>query len=218
MLSPGTAVAPVPTMRSALSSEVGAVPAGTVTVGGVPAAPAGERSAAGIGAMAMRAPPPGAVVEVADGPLPRACVVVVLVAPVEDDGDELQAARTNAPATTNVAATAQARECRWSMSRDGSRSLPPPGGRRPGRFTRANRCPRPTEYGPGRRPQRVIRYGSHAGGAVRRYSSISARTTAGASALPPSAVGASVGVSAETSAAAHELPPPAVVSASFSRR
>ena len=99
------------------------------------------------------------------------CVVVCSLLPVGVDGEELQAASTNAPATTNVAATAQARECRWSMSRDGSRSLPPPGGRRPGRVTRANRCPRPTVLAR-RRPQRVTRYGSHAGGAVRRYSSI----------------------------------------------
>jgi hypothetical protein len=43
-VSPGLAVAPVPTMRLALSNRVGGAPAGTVMVGGVPVVPAGDRS------------------------------------------------------------------------------------------------------------------------------------------------------------------------------
>jgi len=61
-VSPVTAFSPLPTMRSALSRRVGGGPGGTVTVGAVPAVPAGERSAGGMGPMATRAPPPGTVV------------------------------------------------------------------------------------------------------------------------------------------------------------
>src|SRR5580700_3793798 len=43
--SPLAAAFPVPVIRSELSSAVGGVPDGTVTVGAVPAVPAGERSA-----------------------------------------------------------------------------------------------------------------------------------------------------------------------------
>ena len=51
-LSPGTAAAPVPVMRSALWSEVGGVLDGTVTFGAWPVVPAGDRSAAGMGRIA----------------------------------------------------------------------------------------------------------------------------------------------------------------------
>ena len=61
-LSPGAAAAPVPAMRSALWSEVGGVPDGTVTLGAWPAVPAGDWSAAGIGRMASSGLWPGTVV------------------------------------------------------------------------------------------------------------------------------------------------------------
>ena len=48
--SPALAAGPLPWMRSADSRPVGGAPAGTVTVGAVPAVPAGDRSAAGMGA------------------------------------------------------------------------------------------------------------------------------------------------------------------------
>jgi hypothetical protein len=99
-------------MRSALCSDVGGVPEGILMVGAVPAVPAGERSAAGMGAMA---PPPGVVVElppaatvvvVADEPLPVLCDVFATFEDADEfDGEELQAARPsaqNAPSAASV--------------------------------------------------------------------------------------------------------------------
>ena len=71
-----------PMMRSALWRQVGGVPVGTVTVGACPAVPAGDRSAAGMGAMASSGLAAG------DGrgrlvpePLPRSCSSWHLAAP-----------------------------------------------------------------------------------------------------------------------------------------
>ena len=50
--SPVFATAPVPVIRSALSSCVGGEPGGTTTVGALPAVPAGDRSAAGMAPIA----------------------------------------------------------------------------------------------------------------------------------------------------------------------
>jgi hypothetical protein len=46
--SPALAAGPVPVIRSAVSSVVGGLPDGTVTVGAFPAVPAGDRSAVGM--------------------------------------------------------------------------------------------------------------------------------------------------------------------------
>jgi hypothetical protein len=110
-------------MRSALSSVVGGVPDGTVTVGAVPAVPAGERSAAGIAAMALSGLPGGAVT-VVEGPLPEPPAVVV-VFDAEFDGEELQAASPRAPARTMAVTSApERRERVGRMASKGSR--PPP--------------------------------------------------------------------------------------------
>jgi hypothetical protein len=86
------------------------VPEGTVTVGAVPAVPAGERSAAGIGAMAPLAEPLGAVV-VVDGPVPvpefELDDVVVVVFELDGfEGEELQAESPTAPARTKAVTSA----------------------------------------------------------------------------------------------------------------
>ena len=113
-------------MRSALWSDVGGVPDGTVTVGAFPAVPAGDRSAAGIGRMASSGLSPGTVVvvlvpEVAlPIPLPEATVPVAL--PAGCDGEELQAARPSALAAPIRSATVRASGVRENMRRDGSRS------------------------------------------------------------------------------------------------
>src|ERR1700728_3731545 len=119
-------------MRSALSRPAGGGPGGTVSVGACPAVPAGDRSAAGIGTMAVSALAPGAFVVVV------ACDVLAAFDDVAG-GEELQAARTSAPAAAR-AATARARRCeeRRDMGRDGSRWPSPGNGtgtgrRRPGR-------------------------------------------------------------------------------------
>jgi hypothetical protein len=111
--SPFAAAGPVPVIKSAHWSSVGGVPEGTVTVGWVPVVPAGERSSAGMGAME---PQPPDVDEDAEA----------FVLDVDDaldgfDGEELQAARPNAPATPMRAARDQGRRVR-DMARDGSRS------------------------------------------------------------------------------------------------
>jgi hypothetical protein len=80
---------------------------GTVTVGGVPAVPAGERSAAGITAIAFRGLPGGAVT-VVDGPTPVPPEVVVVAEP-DVDGEELQAASPKAPARTRAVTSAPER-------------------------------------------------------------------------------------------------------------
>jgi hypothetical protein len=82
---------------------VGGVPVGTVTVGAVPAVPAGERSAAGIAPIAFKGLPGGAVT-VVDGPTP-----VVVVAEPDVDGEELQAASPRAPARTRAVTSAPER-------------------------------------------------------------------------------------------------------------
>jgi len=106
-------------MRSALSSWVGGRPDGTVTVGAVPAVPAGERSAAGIEAMAPDGLPAGAVVVEAPAPvLPD----VVVVFEAEPDGEELQAASPREPARTRAVTSAPERWERRGMARNGSRS------------------------------------------------------------------------------------------------
>src|ERR1700733_2155717 len=101
-------------MRSALSSPVGGVPLGTVTVGAWPAVPAGDRSAAGMVPMAVLCP--------------AALVVVVgetFAALDELEGDELQAARPSAPAAARATrASARRRRVRRGMGRDGSRWSP----------------------------------------------------------------------------------------------
>ncbi len=107
-LSPGSARDPVPGMRSALSSDVGGVPEGTVTVGAFPAVPAGERSAAGMGKTATRAPPPAAEVDVADWPL-LPVVDDVVADPADVEGEELHAARPSAPAAPRASASVQKR-------------------------------------------------------------------------------------------------------------
>src|ERR1700677_3299980 len=117
--SPGTAARPVPTMRSALSRWAGGGPVGMVSVGGCPAVPAGDRSAAGMGTMASSALLPGTVV----------LVVVeeeLATADVFDEGEELQAASTSAP-TAARATRARTRRCGRGndMGCDGS-PWPPP--------------------------------------------------------------------------------------------
>jgi hypothetical protein len=94
------------------------VPLGTVTVGGVPELPAGDRSAAAIGPMATGAPPVGDAVGEAG------LVVEVEVVPAEElEGVELQAARPNAPATPSVASRRAERAVGRGrgIGRDGSR-------------------------------------------------------------------------------------------------
>ena len=87
-----------------------------VTVGACPAVPAGDRSAAGMGTMASSALLPGTPV----------VVVVDDVLDVFDDGEELQAASTSAPATAR-ATRARTRRCGRGndMGCDGSRWSPP---------------------------------------------------------------------------------------------
>jgi len=128
-LSPGAAAVPVPLMRSALSNVFGGAPAGTVTVGALPAVPTGERSAGGMGAMAIKPPPPGAVVEVApDATEPDAfdalevLDVFELDAPDGVDGEELHAARPSAPAAPIKSATARGWRRRKDTERESSRS------------------------------------------------------------------------------------------------
>src|SRR5271167_4458630 len=104
-------------MRSALSRPAGGAPVGTVTVGACPAVPAGDRSAAGMGPMAVSALAPGTpvvVVAPAPPPLPVLCDVLVVLEEVAA-GEELQAARASAPATVR-ATRATAR--RWGVGRD----------------------------------------------------------------------------------------------------
>ena len=67
--TPAKATGPVPVMRSALSSCLGGGPEGTITVGGVPAVPAGERSWAGMDAIALWAAALGADVVLVDAGL-----------------------------------------------------------------------------------------------------------------------------------------------------
>ena len=84
-VSPAVAVAPVPTMRSQAWSCDGGLPEGTLTVGRVPKVPAGERSAAGTGAIPVTAAPvnPFADVVGAEGPdvVPDAAAVEELGEP-----------------------------------------------------------------------------------------------------------------------------------------
>ena len=95
---PMVALAPVPLMRSALSSWVGGGPLGTVTVGAVPAVPAGERSMEGMVPTATSAPP---------------AMCVVLVEPEEPDAlgapPEPQEARPSVPPRPIRAARGQVR-------------------------------------------------------------------------------------------------------------
>ena len=123
------AAAPDPVMRSALSSWVGGVPDGTVTVGADPAVPAGERSAAGIEPIAFKGLPAGAVT-VVDGPAPEPLEVVVVLE-AEFDGEELQAARPRAPARIMPVTSAPDRWERRGMAQEGSRSSGSPGRARP---------------------------------------------------------------------------------------
>ena len=135
------------------------MPEGTSTVGAVPAVPAGERSAAGMGAMAgagagavVEVPPGGTVVVVADGPLP--VLYEVLATLDEFDGEELQAARPRAPAAPSATGERPGAEVGDDMGRDGSRSLRPPQAHPPAYADPA--VPRP---GPRpRSPHRVRRY------------------------------------------------------------
>ncbi len=95
-----------------------------MTVGAVPAVPAGDWSALGIGPMARSGPPPASVVEVAvaEGPLPVLDEVLATACFPLGDGEELQAARPNAPAAARRHTRAHGREWRLCMGRDGSRS------------------------------------------------------------------------------------------------
>jgi hypothetical protein len=122
-LSPGTASVPVPPMRSALSNDFGGAPAGTVTVGALPAVPAGERSPDGIGAMATDLPPPGAVVDAgSDAAEPDVFETFdVFDAPDGVEGEELHAARPSAPAAPIKSATARMWRGRMDTERERSR-------------------------------------------------------------------------------------------------
>jgi hypothetical protein len=82
--------------------------------------PAGERSATGIGPIALRGLPGGAVtvVDAPDSDPPE----VVVVFEDEFEGDELQAASPNAPARTRADTSAPERGERRGMARDRSRS------------------------------------------------------------------------------------------------
>jgi hypothetical protein len=114
-------------MRSALSSVVGGVPDGTVTVGAVPAVPAGERSAAGMEPIAFNGLPGGAVT-VVEGPAPVPPEVVVVLE-AEFDGEELQAASPRAPARTRALTGAAERRVREGRGMAPDRSRSPQGDR-----------------------------------------------------------------------------------------
>ena len=98
--SPAFATVPFPTMRSALSSPVGGDPAGTTTVGALPAVPAGERSLMGMDAF------------VGAEPLPAAEVVVDEEAPEELP----HAARPRAEADSITSNQARRRNTRYGRS------------------------------------------------------------------------------------------------------
>src|SRR5258708_39964153 len=123
-------------MRSALSSAVGGEPVGTVTVGAFPAVPAADWSPAGMGPIAAAVPAVGAVVDVADEPMPELDVDEVVADPEVFDGEELQAARPSAPAAPITSARAQVRGVGEDMRRDGSRSPREDSGRSPARRAR----------------------------------------------------------------------------------
>jgi hypothetical protein len=122
-LSPFAAAGPVPVIKSALWSSVGGEPEGTVTGGSVPVVPAGERSSAGMGAMAPASLPDGDEDEDVDVDV-GAFVLDVVDSLAWFDGEELQAAKPRAPATPIRAARDQGRMVR-DMARDGSRSTLP---------------------------------------------------------------------------------------------
>src|SRR5450631_3698896 len=124
-VSPGPAAAPLPTMRSALSSCLGGVPEGTVTVGAVFTVPAGERRARGMAAMAVLFGPGVAVVAVvgvAGGAVVVGAAVVVVAAVGVPDG-LLQAASPKADADST---TKSGRIGRRDMEADpfGRRAIP----------------------------------------------------------------------------------------------
>src|SRR5208282_4955663 len=119
----------------------------------VPAVPAGERSAGGMGAMAVDEPPPGAVVEVAFVAF-EMCEAFELDPLDGVDGEELQAARPSAPAAPIKSAAARG----WRRRRDtGAKVAVRRGGARAGRRRRGGPSPPGSGAGPGlETPSRTV--------------------------------------------------------------